>query len=448
MSEPSLFFKLTLDNRIDLYKSGDVAVVATLFTMSALDSKEDKVAQVRSLTDSFVTNTGHITISDAELETRLTREYLQELCILGEIDAVEYRGVWLIDRLSLANHMFKKTRDFALNPKPVRQIEPATLSQPSGHLSASLYIKPQTEAHLKQSIMINSPLSDSSISNAVLDIIDVLEKRTPGTYIDDSAIARELGLEIQDIRDRIEILESEGRVKTANTLGGYNVILTARGRLALRYPGANLSAIVRDHDSSSYIAQTNPSLSVLFLAADPSNLSRLQISLEFREIHESLKMALRRNHFRLELPQLAVRAKDISQALLDTLPQIVHFSGHGTQDGALCFENHIGEASPVSPDALAALFQHFKNTVNCVILNACFVEAQASAIAKHIEFVIGMNQPISDKAAIAFTIGFYQALGAGRNIEDAFELGCVQIKLQGFAEDSAPILMRRLDNLV
>lgn len=183
-------------------------------------------------------------------------------------------------------------------------------------------------------------------------------------------------------------------------------------------------------------------LTVLFLSADPTNTSRLRLGEEFREIQEKLRLAKQRGRFRLEIPQLSIRPADISQALLDTHPKIVHFSGHGTSDGALCFENQTGQAHLVQPDALAALFEQFVKQVNCVLLNACYSEIQAKAIAKYIEYVIGMNQAIGDKAAIAFAIGFYQALGAGRTIEDAYKLGCVQIRLQGIPEHLTPVLIK------
>jgi hypothetical protein len=183
--------------------------------------------------------------------------------------------------------------------------------------------------------------------------------------------------------------------------------------------------------------------SILFLAADPTDASRLRLGEEFREIQEKLKLAKLRDRFELELPQLSVRPADITQALLDTQPQIVHFSGHGTSTGALCFENQVGQTRRVQPDALAALFEQFTCQVNCVLLNACYSENQAKAIAEHIKYVIGMNQAIGDKAAIAFAIGFYQALGAGRTIEDAYKLGCVQIRLQGILEHLTPVLIKR-----
>lgn len=181
---------------------------------------------------------------------------------------------------------------------------------------------------------------------------------------------------------------------------------------------------------------------ILFLAADPTDVSRLRLGEEFREIQEKLRSAKLRERFRLELPQLSVRPADISQALLDVQPQIVHFSGHGTSTGALRFENQTGQSQLVQPDALAALFEQFAQQVRCVLLNACYSETQARAIGKHIRYVIGMNQAIGDKAAIAFAIGFYQALGAGRTIEDAYKLGCVQIGLQGIPEHLTPVLIK------
>jgi hypothetical protein len=183
-------------------------------------------------------------------------------------------------------------------------------------------------------------------------------------------------------------------------------------------------------------------VSVLFLSADPTNASRLRLGEELREIQEKLQLAKLRDRFSLH-QRMSVRPEDISQALLDVQPQIVHFSGHGTSTGALCFENQIGEIHPIQPEALAALFEIFVNQVNCVLLNACYSETQAKAIGKNIHYVIGMNKAIGDKAAIAFAIGFYQGLGGGLAVEEAYKLGCVQIRLQGIPEHLTPVLIKK-----
>jgi hypothetical protein len=195
-------------------------------------------------------------------------------------------------------------------------------------------------------------------------------------------------------------------------------------------------------EKAAKIIETIQEISILFLSADPTNASRLRIGEELREIQEKLQLAKLRDRFSLN-QRMSVRPTDISQALLDIQPHIVHFSGHGTTSGALCFENPLGEFLPVSPDALAALFEQFTDHVGCVLLNSCYSKIQASAIAEHIDYVIGMSQAIGDNAAIAFAIGFYQALGAGRSIVDAYKLGCVQIRLQGIPEHLTPVLIQK-----
>jgi len=177
---------------------------------------------------------------------------------------------------------------------------------------------------------------------------------------------------------------------------------------------------------------------ILFLAADPSDESRLRLPQELRDIKARLQIA-KSEKYQLEQHE-SVRVGDITQAIFDIQPQIIHFSGHGKSTGELCFENEVGKVQPVKPDALAAMFKLFKQQVNCVVLNACYSEIQAKAIAQHIPFVIGMNDAIGDKAAIAFAVGFYKALAANRSIEDAYQFGCVEIQLYSLPEHLKPVL--------
>ncbi|MBH8572053.1 CHAT domain-containing protein [Nostocaceae cyanobacterium CENA369] len=180
-------------------------------------------------------------------------------------------------------------------------------------------------------------------------------------------------------------------------------------------------------------------IKILFLAADPTDAARLRLGQELREIRERLQLAKERDKFVLESRE-SVRPGDISQAIFDVEPQIVHFSGHGTGTGELCFEDLLGNYQPVQPEALAALFELVADRINCVVLNACDSAAQTKAIAEHIPFVIGMNQAIGDQAAIAFVVGFYKALAAGQTIDRAYKFGCVEIRLQGISEHLTPVL--------
>ena len=47
-----------------------------------------------------------------------------------------------------------------------------------------------------------------------------------------------------------------------------------------------------------------------------------------------------------------------------------------------------------------------------------------------------MSQAVGDKAAIQFAVGFYDALGAGWSYEDAYELGCNAIAIEGISLDA------------
>jgi hypothetical protein len=187
-------------------------------------------------------------------------------------------------------------------------------------------------------------------------------------------------------------------------------------------------------------------IKILFLASDPSDVTRLRLGQELRDIRERLQLAKERDKFFLESRE-SLRPGDISQAMFDIEPQIVHFSGHGTDKGELCFENLLGKVQSVQPDALAALFELVADQVNCVVLNACYSEVQAKAMAQHIPFVIGMNKAIGDQAAITFAVGFYKALGANRTVEQAYKFGCVEIRLQGIPEHLTPVLLKKSEEL-
>ncbi len=168
------------------------------------------------------------------------------------------------------------------------------------------------------------------------------------------------------------------------------------------------------------------------------NSDRLRLDEEVREIQSGLERSQQRDQFEIIL-RCAVRTEDLRRALLDFEPQIVHFSGHGAGNDGLALENGAGQSQLVSSAALAELFG-LCNSVECVLLNACYSEAQAETIHEHIDCVVGMNEAIGDRAAINFAIGFYDALGAGRSYENAFKLGRNAILLKGIPETETPVL--------
>jgi len=178
---------------------------------------------------------------------------------------------------------------------------------------------------------------------------------------------------------------------------------------------------------------------ILILSANPTDTNKLRLDEEVREIQEGLRLARNREQFEM-ITRWAVRPQDLRRALLEHEPQIVHFCGHGSGNQGLALEDNTGRMHLVSTESLATLFKLFKNKVECVLLNACYSQVQAEAIYQNINYVIGMNREIGDRAAIDFAVGFYDALGANRSYEEAYAFGCSAIDLNNIPESNIPII--------
>ena len=190
---------------------------------------------------------------------------------------------------------------------------------------------------------------------------------------------------------------------------------------------------------------TNQPIKILFLAANPEDTAQLRIDKEVREIKQALLQTEFRDKFDFE-QEPAVRASDLQAHLLRHQPDIVHFSGHGSKASEIILEDEIGGSHKVSEQALSRLFAVLKDNIRCVVLNACYSAQQAQAIAQHIDCVVGMSQALGDEAAIRFAVAFYRALGYGKDVKTAFDLGCLQIHLENLKEQDTPKLLNSKNN--
>lgn len=177
---------------------------------------------------------------------------------------------------------------------------------------------------------------------------------------------------------------------------------------------------------------------ILFLGAN-STETPLDLEREVSRIQQDLRMARERDS--LEFRQVwAVTIDTLMQAMLDESPTIVHFAGHGSARG-IVLRDEVGNPRLVTGDALASLFALFRDTVKCVVLNACWSEEQGRAIRQHIPHVIGTRDQIPDEAALAFSAGFYKALGAGRDVPFAFEAGKARVHMEGCGGEDLLVLL-------
>lgn len=194
-------------------------------------------------------------------------------------------------------------------------------------------------------------------------------------------------------------------------------------------------------DSKAALQQADP-VRILVLSADPTEQPQLRIGEETRRIKDALRMAKYDDIFSVEA-EMSVRPRDILDRLHRHKPTILHFVGHGTREGNLLFESETGESKEVGIGALLQALEALPGT-RSLILNACFSATQAGRMIEHVECVVGTRGGISDAAALSFADGFYRALGEGKSIKTAFELGKTQIKLEGLHDEvDLPVLVPR-----
>ena len=181
---------------------------------------------------------------------------------------------------------------------------------------------------------------------------------------------------------------------------------------------------------------------VLFLAANPAGTQPLQLDEEIRQITAKVRAAEYRDSLEL-VSRWALRPDDLLQALLEVRPHVIHFSAHGSPSAELILLDDRGNPKLVSQEALVHLFRILKDNARVVVLNACYSRPQAQALAQIIDCTVGMNRHIGDEAAIIFAASFYRALGFGRSVGEAFELGRAALLLESIPEDQTPELLTR-----
>ncbi len=217
-----------------------------------------------------------------------------------------------------------------------------------------------------------------------------------------------------------------------------------------------------------------PTPKVLFLGANGRDTTRLQLGAEVRDIRRELAVSGVGEAIDF-IAELAVRPSDLQSLFLSHVPQVLHFSGHGSkrsgtppapgattrstardfmpdaQDehetvmGSLLLQDARGSAVDLRGDVLVDLLAILKRDapLRCVVLNACFTADQAAAIAEHVDCVVGTAREIDDESAIAFATAFYRAIAHGKNVEDAFDLGRNEIRLRRLSGEDVPQLFCR-----
>ena len=118
-------------------------------------------------------------------------------------------------------------------------------------------------------------------------------------------------------------------------------------------------------------------------------------------------------------------------------PNILHFSGHGTESSSLVFQ----DGDELSSEQLEKTFQSLPFKISVVFLNACYSKHQAKSISKYVDYIIGMKKAVSDEAAIIFSSKFYKSLLKNINYKEAYNDAIAYLSYYLESESSIPKLI-------
>lgn len=195
--------------------------------------------------------------------------------------------------------------------------------------------------------------------------------------------------------------------------------------------------VVRDLDGNPFpVLRTAWPIRVLLVVPSPpgpdpldadQEMAGIRMALGWRETLGLVKVE------KLDPPTLSELKKHLDARRY----HVLHFIGHGTflQDrgqGALLFEDADGQADPVDGARLAGVLDD-DESLRLVMLNACdsahcpgedlFAGVAQSLAQKRIPAVVGMQYPIYDDMAQAFSRRFYGALARRRPVDWALSRG-------------------------
>jgi hypothetical protein len=181
----------------------------------------------------------------------------------------------------------------------------------------------------------------------------------------------------------------------------------------------------------------------LIIAADPpSSAPGLLLDEDVRQIRKNLRHAELRDAVEIDF-RLAARTDDLLAALLETRPQVVHFSVHGRKEGLVLVGSDGRSSHFVDAETLVELLQAFRGHLRLVVLSACFSLAHAEAILSFVDCAIGIRGQISDEGAIFFNAAFYAAIASGNSVQGAFDHARKAMRLERFDDREWPELVVR-----
>lgn len=235
----------------------------------------------------------------------------------------------------------------------------------------------------------------------------------------------------------LELFESDSALKKRLYLGAEGTSLFGKLKANDLREGT-LDMFARDLDplTARLLEESKlPTLNVLMMCASPKDAGDpLRLDEEARDLKEQIRLVEKPKQEMIVTHAWAIRTDQVQMEVMNNSPDILHFSGHG-DTGILCFEDKNGNVAEVSAAAIEGLVK-LSDSVQCLVLNACFSESVARQVKAYVKAVIGCSVEINDDAAIAFTRAFYRAIRHGHSIRRSYDAALNELQLNGMENEA------------
>lgn len=168
-------------------------------------------------------------------------------------------------------------------------------------------------------------------------------------------------------------------------------------------------------------------LEILALAANPDDRP-IHTDVELRDLEIVLRDTFAGDRVEL-VKKIALTVDEFLWSLHRHDPHVLHLSAHGSTAGDVGLVTAANRLEVVPVEGFVRALRSVRGRLRLVVLNACHSAALAEQLRPFVDYVIGVDRPLHDRTAIAFTRGFYRALGFGKSVADALEAGRVQVEV-------------------
>ena len=180
---------------------------------------------------------------------------------------------------------------------------------------------------------------------------------------------------------------------------------------------------------------------VLYLMANPIKKHSLRVDAEIKAVNAEVRRSKFRDNIMLHQSP-AADYDDVLHGLNDHNPRIVHFSGHGNSGGVAMDGGGSKRVKTkfVSFNLLGRALAATDTPPDVVVLNACDSAGARKALLGTAKAIIGMEDSVTDVAAVAFATKFYGAIASGQSLQAAYDQGCAAVAAVSLDEASTPAL--------